>query len=45
MRLYTEIKFGKEVYYMLMKIGDITKKLGVSHRSLHYWEDRGIIYN
>lgn len=28
---------------MLMKIGDITKKLGVSHRSLHYWEDRGII--
>lgn len=28
---------------MFMKIGDITGKLGVSHRSLHYWEDMGII--
>lgn len=28
---------------MLMKIGDITSKLGISHRSLHYWEDMGII--
>ena len=28
---------------MLMKIGDITSKFGVSHRSLHYWEDTGII--
>lgn len=28
---------------MLMKIGDITSKLGVSHRTLHYWEDIGLI--
>ena len=28
---------------MLEKIGSITNKLGVSHRSLHYWEDIGII--
>jgi len=28
---------------MLMKIGDVTNKFGVSHRSLHYWEDMGII--
>lgn len=28
---------------MLMKIGDITNKLGISHRTLHYWEDIGII--
>lgn len=28
---------------MLMKIGDITSKFGISHRSLHYWEDMGII--
>lgn len=28
---------------MLMKIGDITSKFGISHRSLHYWEEMGII--
>lgn len=28
---------------MLMKIGDITSKFGISHRSLHYWENIGII--
>ena len=28
---------------MLMKIGDITSKFGISHRSLRYWEDMGII--
>lgn len=28
---------------MLLKIGDITSKLGISHRTLHYWEDVGII--
>ena len=28
---------------MLMKIGDITNNLGISRRSLHYWEDIGII--
>lgn len=28
---------------MLMKIGDITSKFGISHRSLHYWENLGII--
>lgn len=28
---------------MLMKIGEITSKFGISHRSLHYWEDVGII--
>ncbi len=28
---------------MLMKIGDITNKFGISHRSLHYWEDAGIL--
>lgn len=26
-----------------MKTGDITSNLGTSHRSLHYWEDAGII--
>ena len=28
---------------MLMKIGDVTNKLGISHRSLHYWENVGIL--
>ena len=28
---------------MLMKIGDVTKKFGISHRSLHYWESAGIL--
>lgn len=28
---------------MLIKIGDITSEFGISHRSLHYWEDMGII--
>lgn len=28
---------------MLMKIGDITSELGISHRTLHYWEDIGLI--
>lgn len=28
---------------MLMKIGEIASKFGISHRSLHYWEDVGII--
>ena len=28
---------------MLMKIGDITSKFGMSRRSLHYWENIGII--
>lgn len=28
---------------MFMKIGDITGKFGVSHRSLRYWEEIGII--
>lgn len=28
---------------MLIKIGDITSKFGISHRSLRYWEDMGII--
>lgn len=28
---------------MLMKIGDITNKYSISHRSLHYWEDMGLI--
>ena len=28
---------------MMVKIGDITRELGVSHRSLHYWENMGII--
>lgn len=28
---------------MLMKIGDVTNKFGISHRSLHYWESAGII--
>jgi len=27
----------------LMKIGDVTNKLGISHRSLHYWESAGIL--
>ena len=29
--------------FMLMKIGDITSKFGMSRRSLHYWENIGII--
>ncbi len=33
----------KDVCFMLMKIGDITGKYGISHRSLHYWEEMGII--
>ena len=28
---------------MLMKIGDVTSKFGISHRSLHYWESAGIL--
>jgi DNA-binding transcriptional MerR regulator len=28
---------------MLMKIGDVTNKFGISHRSLHYWESVGIL--
>ncbi|RAU90829.1 MerR family transcriptional regulator, partial [Paenibacillus sp. YN15] len=28
---------------MLMKIGDVTNKFGISHRSLHYWENVGIL--
>lgn len=28
---------------MLMKIGDVTNQLGISHRSLHYWESVGIL--
>lgn len=28
---------------MLMKIGEITNLLGISHRSLHYWESAGIL--
>jgi DNA-binding transcriptional MerR regulator len=27
----------------LMKIGDVTNKFGISHRSLHYWESAGIL--
>ncbi len=27
----------------LMKIGDVTNKFGISHRSLHYWESVGIL--
>ena len=26
-----------------MKIGDVTNKFGISHRSLHYWESAGIL--
>ena len=33
----------KERAGMFMKIGDITGKLGISNRSLHYWEDMGIM--
>lgn len=28
---------------MLMKIGDVTNQLGISHRSLYYWESVGIL--
>ena len=28
---------------MLIKIGDVTSKFGISHRSLHYWESAGIL--
>lgn len=28
---------------MLMKIGDVANKFGISHRSLHYWENAGIL--
>lgn len=28
---------------MHMKIGDVTNKFGISHRSLHYWENVGIL--
>lgn len=28
---------------MLMKIGDIADKFGISHRSLRYWEEAGIV--
>jgi len=28
---------------MLMKIGDVVSKFGISHRSLHYWENAGIL--
>lgn len=28
---------------MLIKIGDVTTKFGISHRSLHYWESAGIL--
>lgn len=28
---------------MLMKIGDAVEKFGISHRSLHYWENAGIL--
>ena len=28
---------------MLMKIGDVTSKYNITHRSLHYWESAGII--
>jgi len=27
---------------MLTKIGEVTSKFGISHRSLHYWESAGI---
>lgn len=30
---------------MLMKIGDVTSKHGISHRSLHYWESVGILHS
>lgn len=28
---------------MLVKIGDVTSKFGLTHRSLHYWESAGIL--
>ncbi|WP_310604428.1 MerR family transcriptional regulator [Anaerosporobacter sp.] len=28
---------------MLIKIGDVTNRFGISHRSLHYWENAGIL--
>ena len=28
---------------MLMKIGEVTNKLGISHRALRYWESAGIL--
>jgi len=28
---------------MLMKIGEVANKYGISHRSLHYWESVGIL--
>lgn len=28
---------------MLVKIGDVTSKFGITHRSLHYWENAGIL--
>lgn len=28
---------------MLIQIGDVTTKFGISHRSLHYWESAGIL--
>lgn len=28
---------------MLMKIGEVTGRFGISHRSLHYWESAGIL--
>lgn len=28
---------------MLMKIGDVVNQFGISHRSLHYWENVGIL--
>lgn len=30
---------------MLLKIGDVTGKFGISHRSLHYWESTGILHS
>lgn len=33
----------KGMYFMLMKIGDVTNKFGVSHRALYYWENVGIL--
>jgi DNA-binding transcriptional MerR regulator len=30
---------------MLLKIGDVTNKFGISHRSLHFWESTGILHS
>jgi DNA-binding transcriptional MerR regulator len=33
------------VLAVLMRIGDVTNKFGISHRSLHYWESVGILHS